>query len=474
MKSFFTGIALLPLLLSAQLNNFVTEWSKDPDLKGALTSFCVYDMRSGMLIAEHNAHSFMIPASTLKTITTAAALRQLGNNFKFKTHLAYTGTFNKQSGVLDGDLIIIGGGDPTLESELFPKNDSGGVTEKWAKIIKEQGIREIKGKIIGDASAWEHSVPGNWIWADIGNYFGAVPCALSFMDNKFKLLFNTNESGTAAVLSGIKPQVLNGKIIVTNKVIAKGKEDEAYVYGDPLGYEKNVSGQIPPGKTNYEVEAASPDPAWICAEYLLKSLTKAGISCKTNSAFSSYEKKDSTFKPTFFYTHYSPSLEKIVQVTNITSNNLFAETLLKTLGNGSSYTGIEIVKKYLNSQKLDAGEIFMTDGSGLSRANLVTTALQAELLLKVYQDNFIKNALYNSLPVAGKQGSMSNIGKGKYIENNMRAKTGYINKARGYCGYVKTKSGKELAFSILFNNYRCSAKDAKLKIEKFLIELGEL
>ena len=78
------------------------------------------------------------------------------------------------------------------------------------------------------------------------------------------------------------------------------------------------------------------------------------------------------------------------------------------------------------------------------------------------------------MPVAGKQGSMSNIGKGKYIENNMRAKTGYISKARGYCGYVKSKSGKEFSFSVLFNNYRCSPKEAKLKIEKFLIGLGEL
>jgi len=85
----------------------------------------------------------------------------------------------------------------------------------------------------------------------------------------------------------------------------------------------------------------------------------------------------------------------------------------------------------------------------------------------------IAKSFYNSLPVAGKQGSMSNIGKGTYIEGKMRAKTGYINRARGYCGYVTTKTGKEVSFSILFNNYNCSAKEAKVKIEKFLVALGE-
>ena len=115
----------------------------------------------------------------------------------------------------------------------------------------------------------------------------------------------------------------------------------------------------------------------------------------------------------------------------------------------------------------------MTDGSGLARADLVTTNLQAKMLGKIQSDPAIAKSFFNSLPVAGKQGSMSNIGKGTYIEGKMRAKTGYINKARAYCGYVTTSKGKELSFSVIFNNYNCSAKDAKLKIEKFLVALGD-
>jgi D-alanyl-D-alanine carboxypeptidase/D-alanyl-D-alanine-endopeptidase (penicillin-binding protein 4) len=116
----------------------------------------------------------------------------------------------------------------------------------------------------------------------------------------------------------------------------------------------------------------------------------------------------------------------------------------------------------------------MVDGSGLSRANTITPKLQAEILNNLFHDVLHYEAFHNSLPIAGKNGSMTNLCKGTFAENNLRAKTGYINRARGYCGYVKTKSGKTLAFSILVNNYDCSAKDMKLKLEKFMVALTEL
>lgn len=472
MKKIIFGLLLIPYVFVAQLNKFVAEWAEDKDLKSAVLSYCVYDYKNDLVLAENNAHTFMIPASTMKAITTAAALKTLGNNYRFATKIAHTGKFTKETGVIDGDVLIIGSGDPTIQSESFYKPDSMGLMDKWAQALSAAGVKEIKGKIIGDASAWEHLVPGHWIWADIGNYFGAVPCGLSFMDNKFKVLFNSKEAGSTVELVKIKPESLTSKMTIINKVIAKGTEDEAFVYGDPFGYTKYISGRIPPNKKNFEVEAAMPDPALICAESFLSSLKKTGIKCNS-IATSNYEKKDTSFKSVTLYTHYSPSLEKIVQVTNITSNNLFAETLLRAMAYGSSSNGIELVKKFLVAKGIETSELYMTDGSGLSRADLVTTTLQAKMLGKIQADNMIAKSFYNSLPIAGKQGSMSNIGKGTYIEGKMRAKTGYINRARGYCGYVTTKTGKELSFSILFNNYNCSAKEAKVKIEKFLVALGE-
>lgn len=464
---------LFPAFYSAQVMRTAVEWKSDKDLKSASIGFCVMNARTSAILAEQNSTTGLIPASTLKVVTTTAALGLLGPNYKYETKIAYTGTLDKTTGVLNGDLIITGSGDPTLQSELFSK-DSPMITDKWAKAIKEKGIKEIKGRITGNASYFSREVPGSWIWADIGNYFGTVPCGLSFMDNKFKIIYTSKESGSKAIVNSIAPNYLGNTITLNSSVIAKGSEDEAYVYGDPFGYSKEVTGTIPPNKTNYEVEAALPDPALLCAEMLYTSLTAMGVKCNKNAAGSSYKKNDSTVAMQVIYTHFSPTLDKIIHYTNMKSNNLYCESILRAMGKGSLTAGLEAVKNYWQARGLGVDELFMADGSGLSRANTVSTAFQASLLSKVYRDSVNYRVFNASLPVSGKHPGMANIGKGTFIDNNMRAKTGYINRARGYCGYVRTRSGKDLAFSVLMNNYNCTAKEAKTKLEKFLIELAEL
>jgi len=207
---------------------------------------------------------------------------------------------------------------------------------------------------------------------------------------------------------------------------------------------------------------------------LSNSLVKTGIICDQKSVSSNYKKSDTLVSKQLIYTYSSPTLDEIVLFTNLKSNNQYCESLLRTLGKGSVASGIEAVKNYWQKRGLDVSEIFMSDASGLARANTITTNFQASLLCKVFRDSINYKTFNYSLPVAGKTGSMSNIGKNTFIENNMRAKTGYINRARGYCGYVRSKSGNDLVFSVLFNNYNCTAKEAKLKIEKFLIALADL
>lgn len=465
----------MPLCINAQISSVVEEWKTDKDLKSATLSFCVIDTKTGEVISELNSHQYVIPASTQKVITTGAALGTLGGSYRYSTRIYHTGTFNKETGIVNGDIIIYGGGDPTLQSENFVKEkDTNQVTDKWAQALKDKGIKEIKGKIIGDASFFDRTIPGNWIWADINNYFGVAPCGLSYNDNKFKIIYTSKETGSKATVEKTIPAYCNNTICINSNVISKGTEDDAFVYGDPYSYTKEVSGKIPPNKTNFEVEAALPDPALLCAEKFSNSLTKMGIKYNSRLIESNYKRADSTVTKQLLYTHFSPSLDRIIFFTNLKSNNHYCETILRSVGKGSMYLGIDAVKNYWQKKGLDVSELYMVDGSGLSRANTVTTNFQASLLAKIYADSSIYKTFNNSLPVAGKSGSMSNIGKGKSIENNMRAKTGYINRARGYCGYVKSKSGKDLAFSVLFNNYNCSAKEAKVKIEKFLVELGEL
>jgi serine-type D-Ala-D-Ala carboxypeptidase/endopeptidase (penicillin-binding protein 4) len=464
---------IFPLISQSQLISFIEDWKNDKDLKNASIGFCVMDAATSELISEYNSRQLLVPASTLKIVTTSAALSLLGPNYRYETRIYFTGDFNKTTGVLNGDLIILGSGDPTLQSENFGRNKEI-ITDKWAAELKEKGLKEIKGNIIGDASYFDKTVPSNWIWEDISNYYGAVPCGLSYNDNKFKVFFTTKETGSLAKITNLSPTYLTASLNLVSEVSAKGNRDEAYAYGDPFSFTKEIRGTLPPNRTNYEIEVALPDPALLCADNLFSSLQKVGVKCNLNSVKSNYKKSDDKMKKELMYTHFSPTLDKIIYYTNIKSNNHYCETLLRTVGKGDAAAGLKTVKEYWSQRGLDANELYMDDASGLARINTITTHYQAHLLSKVYKDSSNYNYFNPSLPIAGRQGSMSNLGKGTHIENNMRAKTGYLTRTRAYCGYVKNKSGKELSFSLIFNNYNCSAYEAKLKMEKFLVALGDL
>ncbi len=461
---------LTPLLNFGQMNKVLEDWKKDMDLASAGIGFCVLDAKTKTLVLEQNSQQALVPASALKLLTTYAALSKLGQHFRFETRLFYTGTLDAASGVLDGDILILGGGDPSLQSELYNKDNSL-VTDKWAKLIKEKGIKEIKGKVIGDASYFDRNIPGDWIWADISNYYGAIPNGLSFLDNKFKIVYQTGPKDAEAKLLSYSPKYTTKTIEITSEVVSDGTTDQAVVYGDPSAYTKQVKGSLPPNKKQYEIEAALPDPALLCAEYLCKSLASFGVKCKTEQAVSRYTYVETGENRQFLFSHFSPDLDNLVIQTNLKSNNLFCESLLRALGKGDAKKGLEAVLDYWSQRGLDLSSLNMKDGSGLARANTCSAALLANALQKIYHDTENYKLFYPSLPVAGKSGSMANIGKGKWIENNLRAKTGYMERVRAYAGYVKTKSGKDLCFAILVNNYTCSAAAMKEKIERFFLAL---
>ncbi len=463
-------LLLIPLFHFGQMNKVLEDWKKDMDLASAGLGFCVLDAKTKAVVLEQNSQLALVPASTLKVLTTYAALSKLGQHYRFETRLFYTGTLDAATGVLDGDLLILGGGDPSLQSEVYNK-DNTLVTDKWAKLIKEKGIKEIKGKVIGDASYFDRNVPGEWIWADISNYYGATPNGLSFMDNKFKIVFQTGVKDSEAKLISYSPKYSSKNIELSSNVLADGTSDQAIVYGDPQAFSKQVSGTLPPNKKHYEIEAALPDPALLCAESLCKSLASLGVKCKVEQAVSRYTYVETGENRQFLFSHFSPDLDNLVIQTNLKSNNLFCESLLRALGKGDAKKGLEAVTEYWSQRGLDLSSLNMKDGSGLARANTCSSALLANALVKIHNDTENYKLFLSSFPIAGKSGSMSNIGKGKWIENNLRAKTGYMERVRAYTGYVKTKSGKDLCFAILVNNYTCSPSAMKEKIERFFLAL---
>lgn len=479
------GIAILFALLLIRatvppvLQTEIDKLNKDESLKHGVWSFCLMTADSGKIIASNNPQLSMIPASTMKILTTGAALGLLGENYRYETKIEYDGIYDSINGIIKGNVFIHGSGDPSLGSKHFRNTKSPSEFENIPKRLKEKGIKTIEGNIIGDASCFsENPIPDGWTWSDIGQYYGAGSCGLSYQDNSVTIHFNSTK-GDSCIIDSVVPKP--DEVTYRSFVTADGKKDEAFVYGSPLGNVYDVYGSIPPQKNDYEVDASNPDPALQCARDLKKNLSIAGISVSGNATTVrklNLEKKTVSAKRKKLISILSPLLSEIVYFTNVKSDNTYAEQLLRTIGlvkgnEGTTEAGIIAVKNYWQSLGVNLEGLNMTDGSGLSRSNLLTTEIHANILQKISQQKWY-SAFDKSLPIAGKNGSMAGLCKGTASENNLHAKTGYINRARGYAGYVKTKSGKLLCFSLLANNYTCTPTEMKKKLEKILIAMGEL
>ncbi len=466
---------------SQNLDDFMTELKKGSELQNASISLCAMDAKTGSVVCEYNGKTSLTPASTMKIVTTASAFQLLGKDFRFETVLQHSGTFDKTTGVLDGDLIIKGSGDPSLNSEYFRKpEDTFHVANKWASILKDKGIKKITGQIVLDVSCFEEDIPGTWVWGDLGNYFGAAPHGLSYNDNKFYIVFKAAAKAGDSVCVKCTVPCIDG-LCFQNSVKAGGSEDNAIVYRAPFSNNVTIHGTLPASSKTQSIEASLPDPSLLLAKHLQTALTTAGIELKNTATqkLTAYNRKQYTSSRSHLYTYRSPTLEKIIYFTTLHSNNMYAESIFKTMalkkgGWGSTWQGMTTVNNHLKSKGFDMSGLFINDGSGLSRSNAVTSEHLSKILQMMYADSSVKAPFYNSLPIAGVSGSLRSLGKGTALENNFRAKSGYITRVRSYAGYMKAKSGKDICVSLIINNFNGSPTDTKKKMEEIFLKVYEL
>lgn len=474
----FSGF--LTHLRAQNINDYLSGLKKEGELQNASIGLCVLDAMNGNIICEHNSKTSLTPASTMKIVTTASALQVLGKDFRFETQLQYTGAWDKANGIIDGDLIIKGSGDPSLNSEYFRKpEDTFFVANKWAAILKEKGIKKITGQIVLDVSCFEEEIPGTWVWGDLGNYFGAAAHGLSYNDNKFYIVFKpSSKAGDSVSVSKTVP-CIDG-LCIQNNVKAGGNEDNAIVYRAPFSSNITIHGTIPPSSKTQSIEASLPDPSLLLAKHLIAAMSNSGIEVKNLTPFkiTAYNKKQYSNTRNALYTYRSPTLDKMIYFTNLHSNNMYAESIFKTMalkkgGWGSTWQGITTLSNHLKSKGLEQNGLFINDGSGLSRSNAVTAEHLAKILFMMYSDSITKTPFMNSLPIAGVSGSLRSLGKGTTLENNLRAKSGYITRVRSYAGYMKTKTGKEVCVSLIINNFNGSPSDTKKKMEDIFLKIYE-
>ncbi len=439
------------------INQFKTHES----LENAGISFMAYDIVNDEIIAEYNPKTAIIPASTVKLFTTATAFEILGKDYKPKTIIYKSGEIDSL-GVLNGDIIIRGLGDPSLGSRYFNKKEEAHLfLTEWVNFIKQKGIKHINGKILADGSAFGyHGAPDGWSWSDMGNYYGAGASACAVYDNMTYLHFSTsaNLNGPTKLDSMTPP--IPGYHLHNQVRTYASSGDNAYIYGTPFSYQRFAVGNLPRSKSNFEVKASVPDPELLLAQVFEMALAREGIKVespsmgmrlllqiKTDTSIN-YSKLDALF------TYQGKSIAEIAYWTNMRSVNFFAEQLLslatyEKTGFGGSQESAKFVNNYWEPRL--GMKMFQTDGSGLSRTNAFSAMHYTQLLKYMYESkNFA--AFEETLPVAGMSGTLRSVCRGQAAQGKLKAKSGTMNRIKSYAGYVDSKSGKKIAFALIVNN----------------------
>jgi len=468
----------------ALLNKEIDTLKQDKEFKHVSWSVCVMSVRTGDIIAEHNSDQTLIPASTLKVSTTAAALSTLGKNYRFTTTLEYDGKIDPQ-GVLHGNLYVRGGGDPTLGSDRFDSTTTiPYIYKQWIAAIKKLGIKKVDGAVIGDADIYEDIlIPPTWVWGDLGSYYGAGACGLNIYENAYMLEFKKGSKvGDTALIDHTEPNIpyINFDNRVKYAASYTGENENTFAF--PYDNYQMLIGTIPVNRKEIQIWNSIPDPAYYCAWSFLSMLKDTCKIPVTGSPTTTRLLRIKGNSPkairTTIATTYSPPLYDIVSKTNLYSINVYAENLFKMMGYqwnkvGGSMSGTVAVANFWKAKGIDMNGLQFNDGSGLSPMNNVSTRFFTEML-RVITKEPIYDALYNSLPVAGKSGSLNTPGfKKTFAANNLRAKSGYMSGVRSYIGYVSNKSNEQLAFAIIVNNYTCSAPDMRVKLEKLMNKIAE-
>ena len=415
-----------------------------PSFDPAVFSIYAVDSHSGQVLLDERSDTSFIPASCMKIITTATALFLLKPNTRFQTHLEYDGIINEK-GTLEGNLYIRGGGDPCLGSNrVAPSLDWNEQVAVWAQAISELGIKRIEGTIIGDATLWEKAlaVP-SWSYEDTGNYYGAGASALTFHENSYSLVFKPGKTeGEQTDILRFDPPLSQLKLLNEVETGPEGSGDRACIYGSEFSYIQCVRGTVPKGVKEFTIRGAMPNPAESCAAFLKEALMDKEITISEKVINSERDR-------TSFHTTYSPPIKDIVFWTNKKSINLYAEHLLKEMGNGSTTAGTKIVTDFWHRKGVDLSGFYMEDGSGLSRKNCLTTKQLVEILLKVKESELFPMFLESLPEVYG-----------------CKVKSGSMSLIKGYAGF----KGK-IVFAVLVNQ----ALDPKTekKLELLLTDLSE-
>lgn len=444
------------------------------DFKHANISISVIDVNEGKLIAGINENKVLIPASSLKILTTLSSLDILGEDFKFETSIEYSGTL-EADGTLDGDLYIVGSGDPTLGTVKFDETKSYiDLMKEIATAVRRAGITCIEGDIIADESIYNSfPISPSWQWNDLGNYYASGAWGLNINENQYSIyLDQRGKVGNRPRVRALDPRIPN--LELSNELLtdSAGTGDNAYIFGGPYNFYKRIVGTIPMGPGDFVIKGSIPDPPLFVAQSVQTVLEKNGIqSDQVKTIFENKRPK----KTTQILTIESPSLRDIVKRTNAESNNLYCESLLKKIGavkgsEGQAGVGMYILNQYLRKLRVKTESLHMEDASGLSARSNVSSLFMANFLQRYAEKNTLEYTI-KMLPTGGGSGTLAGMFKNSPAKGRVFAKSGSMSRVLSYTGFIKNKRGDWVSFSIIVNGFSEKHAVIRGKLEQMMTDI---
>lgn len=426
----------------------------DGDLERAHWGVAVYDLDARRWVTLHNADRWFVPASNQKLVVSAVALERLGPGFTYRTSVYAGGPI--EDGVLRGDLVLYGRGDPNLSGRHAPGMLS--IFEALADSLAARGVNRVTGDLVADESHWDdESTRGDWSIYDVLWWYAAPVGALGFNDNSIDFRIRPGpEVGAPPIVEG-EPR--SSFYTLENRAVTgpRGSPTTFDLTRVPGTNHVVAFGSLPLDGPTWTEYFAVTDPARYTGTVLREVLERRGIRIGggvrtvSDPALSAVAAGDTI--P--LASHTSPPLAKVVEAINSRSQNWHAEQLLKTLGRelagrGSWEAGLEVERATLAALGIDTLDFELRDGSGLAATNLATPRGLVKVLARARSRSW--GAVFEaSLPVAAETGSLKRRYHGTSGAGRVRAKTGFIENVYALSGYLTTLRGRDLAFSVIVN-----------------------
>jgi len=418
--------------------------------------FYAKNLKTNQIVVNKNSDKLLTPASVQKLITTYIAIDKLGLNYTFKTNIYYSG--NIDNGVLNGNLILKGSGDPSFGSNKMDSTSGfENIFNEFARFLKTKGINKINGNIYGDASYFDSKIaPPKWLWEDVGNYYGCAVSGLNFNENIFQLHVSTSLPGLPINVYETYP-FLPEKYSIINKVIAGnvGSGDKSFFYSTPFSNEIYYTGTLPPNKAEMFIKGAIPDPAEIAALQLKFALQRNGINV-TGVAENADDANGFSAFNNLLYTFESKPLSDLVKRTNEQSINLYAESMLLTMGSLHNTPNLDSsLSKFhqiLYEKNINPKSLKFYDGSGMSPMNKISCKTVVNVLEIAYNSAY-SDGFVSSLPLSGVNGTVKKFLNNTRLQGKIRVKSGSMTGVRSYAGYYINAKNEPVAFCFMLNDF---------------------